>query len=95
MATPNINWGSETSAFMKILGLASPSEHIPVHVIYNGVTTIAIFPDGKKVKSRPNIGEKFDPETGLSMCIAKHVFGSRAAFLRAVEGATNQNKVVK
>lgn len=95
MATPNINWGSETSAFMKIFGLSSSTEHIPLCVIYNGVTTIAIFPDGKKIKSRPNTGEKFDPETGLAMCIAKHVFGSRAAFLRAVEDATNQNKVVK
>jgi len=67
--------------------------HIPSHVIYNGVTTIAVFPDGKKIKARPDQGAEFDPETGLAMCIARHVFGSRAAFLKAVEGATNQNKV--
>ena len=68
--------------------------HIPEQVIYNGITTIAIFPDGKKIKARPDKGAKFDKETGLAMCIAKHIFGSRAAFLHAVESANDQNKVV-
>jgi len=99
---PNINWGSETAAFLKAFGLAADSlpefehrpEHIPSQVIYNGVTTIAVFPDGKKIKARPDKGAAFDPETGLAMCIARHVFGSRAAFLKAVEGANDQNKPV-
>ena len=65
---------------------------IPVTVIYNGITTIAIFKDGKRVISRPQPGEKFDKETGLAMCIAKHLAGGRAAFLRLVEKANDQNK---
>ena len=65
---------------------------IPVSVIYNGITTIAIFKDGTRVISRPQSGEKFDKETGLAMCIAKRVAGGRAAFLRLVEKANDQNK---
>lgn len=62
----------------------------PVKVIYNGITTIAIFSDGQKIISRPNEGEWFDKETGLAMCIAKRVYGGRGQFLKAVEGATVQ-----
>ena len=65
---------------------------MPDRVIYNGVTTIAIFSGGEKKVSRPNHGDKFDAATGLAMCIAKHVYGSYSAFLRAVERANNQNK---
>ena len=65
---------------------------IPVQVIYNGITTVAIFKDGTRVISRPQPGEKFDKETGLAMCIAKHVAGGRSAFLRLVEKANDQNK---
>jgi hypothetical protein len=63
-----------------------------VSVIYNGVTTVAIFKDGTRVISRPQTGEKFDKETGLAMCMAKHVAGGRSAFLRLVEKANDQNK---
>jgi len=66
-------------------------EHAPVKIIYNGISTVAIFQDGRKIISRPNKGETFDKETGLAMCIAKHVYGSRSKFLRAVEGANDQN----
>lgn len=66
--------------------------HVPERVIYNGTTTIAIFPDGKKIKSRPDKGATFDKETGLAMCIVKHVYGTRAKFLKAVEKANDQNK---
>jgi hypothetical protein len=76
-----INWGSNCR-----------DSFIPVTVIYNGVTTVAIFKDGTRVISRPQPGEKFDKETGLAMCIAKHVAGGRSAFLRLVEKANDQNK---
>jgi len=65
---------------------------IPVSVIYNGVTTVAIFKDGTRVISRPQTGEKFDKETGLAMCMAKRAAGGRSAFLRLVEKANDQNK---
>ena len=67
-------------------------QHIPERVIYNGTTTIAIFPDGKKVKARPDKGAVFDKETGLAMCVAKHVFGTRSKFLKAIEKANDQNE---
>lgn len=69
--------------------------HVPNQVIYNGTTTIAIFPDGKKIKSRPDKGATFDKETGLAMCIVKHVYGTRSKFLKAIEKANDQNKEKK
>lgn len=62
----------------------------PVHIIFNGVTTICIFGDGTKVISRPQKGEKFDKETGVAMCIAKYIYGSRSKFLKAVEKGHQQ-----
>jgi len=73
-------------------GSSCRDSFIPVKVIYNGITTIAIFKDGTRVISRPHPGEKFDKETGLAMCIAKRVAGGRSAFLRLVEKANDQNK---
>jgi hypothetical protein len=73
-------------------GSSCRDSFIPVQVIYNGITTIAIFKDGTRVISRPQTGEKFDKETGLAMCIAKRVAGGRSAFLRLVEKANDQNK---
>mgnify|MGYP000868979103 FL=1 len=70
--------------------LKLPQSYKPVKVIYNGITTIAIFSDGQKIISRPNEGEWFDKESGLAMCIAKRVYGGRGQFLKAVEGATVQ-----
>jgi hypothetical protein len=64
----------------------------PDHIIFNGVTTICIFHDGTKVISRPQNGEKFDRETGVAMCIAKYVYGSRSKFLRAVESGHEQKR---
>ena len=72
-----------------------PQSYKPVKVIYNGITTIAIFSDGTKVISRPSEDEWFDKETGLAMCIAKRVYGGRGQFLQAVNSATVQNPVEK
>lgn len=70
--------------------LKLPQSYKPVKVIYNGITTVAIFSDGQKIISRPSADEWFDKETGLAMCIAKRVYGGRGQFLKAVEGATVQ-----
>lgn len=83
---------SPTTTGFRLPGYKEPQPHVPERVIYNGTTTIAVFPDGKKIKARPDKEAKFDKETGLAMCIAKHVYGTRAKFLHAVEGANDQNK---
>ena len=70
--------------------LKLPQSYKPVKVIYNGITTIAMFSDGTKVISRPSEDEWFDRETGLAMCIAKRVYGGRGQFLQAVDNATVQ-----
>ena len=59
-------------------------------IIYNGTTTVCIFHDNTKVISRPQKGEKFDKETGVAMCIAKYIYGSRSKFLKAVEKGHQQ-----
>ena len=64
---------------------------IPLNVIYNGTTTICTWYDGTKTIARPQAGEKFDKETGLAMCIAKKLYGSRSKFLKAVEDGYDQN----
>lgn len=85
--------GSATTTGLGCLAKSQP--HVPERVIYNGTTTIAIFPDGKKIKSRPDKGATFDKETGLAMCIVKHVYGTRSKFLKAIEKANDQNKEKK
>jgi len=62
------------------------------HIIYNGITTICIFFDDTKVISRPQKGERFDRETGVAMCIAKYIYGSRSKFQRAVESGHEQKE---
>jgi len=71
-------------------GSELPQSYKPVKVIYNGITTIAIFSDGQKIISRPSEDERFDKETGLAMCIAKRVYGGRGQFLQAVDKAIVQ-----
>jgi hypothetical protein len=63
---------------------------MPEHIIFNGVTTVCSFGDGTKVISRPQKGENFDKETGVAMCIAKYIYGSRSKFLKAVEKGKQQ-----
>jgi len=70
--------------------LKLPQSYKPVKVIYNGITTVAIFSDGQKIISRPSADEQFDKETGLAMCIAKRVYGGRGQFLQAVNKAIVQ-----
>ena len=73
-----------------ICRLEFENDHFPTSVIYNNGTTVCIFEGGDKVISRPSKDDEFDPEVGLAMCIAKRVYGSRQAFLRAVANANYQ-----
>jgi hypothetical protein len=63
---------------------------MPKQVIFNGITTVCIFGDNTKVISRPQKGEVFCKETGVAMCIAKYVYGSRSKFLKAVDKGKQQ-----
>jgi len=59
-------------------------------IIINGETTVMITPEGKKIISRPGKNESYDKETGIAMCVAKYLFGSRRKFLEFVESAKDQ-----
>ena len=64
---------------------------IPVKVIYAGQRTIVIFEDGERIDAVPMPGDEFDEATGLSMCIARRVYGTRTEFKKAVKGAIRQS----
>lgn len=71
--------------------IGEPNLDIPEKIIFNGITTICIFKDGEKVISRPSEHDRFDKEFGVMACIAKRIYGSRQAFLKAIENAYDQN----
>lgn len=48
-------------------------------VIFNDPATIVIFEDGTKTIVKVGEGEKYDPEKGLAMALAKRVFGTNKA----------------
>ena len=63
------------------------------NITYNtvkGITTV-VFDDDTKVMTKTAEGEEFDPETGLAMCIAKKLYGSRANFKRVVNLAMDKS----
>ena len=65
-------------------------------IMYNtvkGITTV-IFDDGTHVMTKCSgiYGEKFDPEIGLAMCIAKKYYGSRNKFEKVVTAAMDESK---
>lgn len=49
-------------------------------VIFNKPATIVIWSDGVKTVVKAQKGDKFDPEKGLAMAIAKRVFGNKGSF---------------
>ena len=63
---------------------------IPAKVIYTGKTTIAIFEDGERIDAVPMPGDEFDEATGLAMCIARRVYGTRNAFKKEIKKAIRQ-----
>jgi len=82
---------------MGYIGMPRWKEAAPEHIIFNGITTVCIFQDGTKVISRPKKGERFDKETGVAMCIAKYIYGSRSKFLKAVNSGhePHQGSIIK
>lgn len=63
---------------------------IPTKIIYNGKTTIVFFRDGTKEIATCTEEDNYSKEAGVAQCIAKKLFGSRSAFLRAVESGKVQ-----
>jgi hypothetical protein len=57
---------------------------------FYGTTTVCIFHDGTYVSARPQKDEVFCEETGVAMCIAKYIYGSRSKFLKAVDKGKQQ-----
>ncbi len=49
-------------------------------LFFSGTTTIVMWTDGTKTVVQPIKGEKFDPEIGIAMAIARKIFGSRHQF---------------
>lgn len=66
-------------------------------VIFNPPATVVIWGDGAKTvvkvkaSGKKKDQDKFSEEVGLAMAIAKRYFGSRSAFLKAVENAKRPN----
>lgn len=61
-------------------------------VIFNPPATVVMWSDGTKTVVKARKGKKkaetdeFSEEVGLAMAVAKRYFGSRSAFVKAVEG---------
>lgn len=61
-------------------------------VIFNPPATIVMWSDGTKTVVKARKGKKkaetdeFSEEVGLAMAVAKRYFGSRSAFVKAIEG---------
>lgn len=49
-------------------------------LFFSGTTTIVFWTDGTKTVVQPIEGEKFDPEIGIAMAIARKIFGARHQF---------------
>lgn len=66
-------------------------------VIFNPPATVVMWGDGAKTVVKAKTSgkkkdqDKFSEEIGLAMAIAKRYFGSRSAFLKAVENAKRPN----
>lgn len=73
---------SDFRFFVSNFGDALIRTYKPIHIIHNPPATICFFSDGKKIISKCH-DEPFDEEHGVAMCIAKKLYGSRTAFLKA------------
>ena len=63
---------------------------IPVRIIFNDKTTICYFEDESKTVVTCSNDDEYTEEAGVAACIAKRVFNSRSAFLKAVEKGYRQ-----
>ena len=80
----------KTAMVLQHLEKLDRCHYSPEQISFYGTTTVCKFPDGKYTSARPQKGEKFDKETGVAMCIAKYIYGSRSKFLKAVEKGHQQ-----
>lgn len=86
----------DSKKLAKALSPGSFVKKIPTieRVIFNPPATVVIWSDGTKTIVKASKGKKksetdeFSEEIGLAMAIAKKYFGSRSAFLKAVENGS-------
>lgn len=49
-------------------------------VIFNPPATIIVWDDNTKTVVKAQEDEPYDPEKGMAMCIAKHIYGDRGSY---------------
>lgn len=54
-------------------------------VIFNPPATIVLWGDGTKTVVKTQNGEKFDPEKGLAMAIAKKAYGNKGSYFDKIK----------
>ena len=59
-------------------------------VIFNDPATIVFWSDGTKTVVKTQNGEKFDPEKGLAMAIAKKAFGNKGNYYNHIKKWTDK-----
>ena len=77
--------------------LASLASHIDIKdIFYNEDKKVVIvkFGDGKKVVTHCHEGDEFDLLVGISLCVTKHIYRTRALLNAAkkVEGKKREKK---
>jgi hypothetical protein len=71
---------------------ATKKANVPERVIYRGLTTVCKFIDGEVITAKPSVEDTYSKDVGLAMCLAKRLYGSRTAFLEAIENAEDQSE---
>lgn len=64
-------------------------------VIFNVPATIVFWMDGTKTVVLAQKGDKFDPEKGLAMAIAKHALGDKGNYYNVFRKHLPKSKVLK
>ena len=67
----------EYESIMRAMGINKP---VIVDVIFNDPATIIKWSDGVKTVVKVQSGDKYDPEKGLAMAIAKRWYGNKGSF---------------
>lgn len=60
-------------------------------VFFNGKATVIMWSDGTKTVVKPITGEKFDPEMGIAMALARKLFNSRHQFEKFTANAFRES----
>lgn len=77
----------QKEAVYAIVGRAiEASEHPEIKdVIFNDPATIVFWMDGTKTVVKCQEGDEFDPEKGLTMAIAKKVYGNKGSYCNVIK----------